>query len=222
MAMALKIVLASGSKRRRELITAFDAPVEIIPSAADERMARPGESAEDYVIQTATTKARDIARTIQSDSLVIGADTAVVMNGQILGKPVDDGEAREMLVELRGRPHRVLTGVTVIRTDTGTVASSVTSSEVVMRDYSDADIVAYVESGEPFDKAGGYAIQDPDFAPVQRLEGCYLNVVGFPVCEVKQLLDSLVVDVPLKPDWRAPEHCPDDCPIRLPNEVAVA
>ena len=83
-------------------------------------------------------------------------------------------------------------------------------------------VFAYVESGEPFDKAGGYAIQDTDFAPVERLAGCYLNVVGFPLCEVTRLFTAVGADVPLRSDWRAPQRCPGDCPVRVPSEVAVA
>ena len=124
-----------------------------------------------------------------------------------------------MLTALRGRSHRVVTGVTVSRD--GITASSVTSSDVAMREYADAEIEAYIESGEPFDKAGGYAIQDRVFAPVSALSGCYLNVVGFPLCEVIRLMAEVGVDVRLKPEWRAPERCPSGCPVRVGSEVAV-
>ena len=112
----------------------------------------------------AADKAGAVSSNGHSDALVIGADTSVVLEGRILGKPVDEAEAREMLTALRGRSHRVVTGVTVARY--GMTASSVTSSDVEMREYSDAEMEAYIESGEPFDKAGGYAIQDGRFAPV--------------------------------------------------------
>ena len=104
----------------------------------------------------------------------------------------------------------------------GISASSVTGSDVEMREYSDSEMEAYLESGEPFDKAGGYAIQDRGFAPVSTFSGCYLNVVGFPLCEVMRLMSEVGVDVRLKPDWRAPERCPSDCPVRVASEVAVA
>ena len=124
---------------------------------------------------------------------MIGADTSVVLEGEILGKPEDEAEARTMLTALRGRSHRVVTGVTV--SCDGMSASSVTSSDVAMREYTDAEMERYIESGEPFDKAGGYAIQDREFAPVSGLTGCYLNVVGFPLCEVMRLMSEVGVDV---------------------------
>lgn len=213
------IVLASESQRRREIIQALDAAVEIVPSGVDEPPPGQEESAEEYVANIAADKARAVASNGHSEALVIGADTSVVLEGKILGKPVDEAEARVMLTALRGCSHRVVTGVTVSRD--GDVASSVTSSEVTMREYSDTEMEAYIESGEPFDKAGGYAIQDPVFAPVSELTGCYLNVVGFPLCEVKRLIAEVGVDVRLKPEWRAPERCPSACPVQVANEVAV-
>lgn len=214
------IVLASESLRRREIIQALDSAVEIVPSRIDERPASPDEQAEDYVVSIATDKARAVAANGHLRALVIGADTSVVLEGKILGKPIDDAEAQAMLTALRGRSHRVVTGVTVSRD--GAAASSVTSSDVAMREYSDAQIEAYIESGEPFDKAGGYAIQDPVFAPVSALSGCYLNVVGFPLCEVKRLIAEVGVDVRLKQDWGAPERCPSECPVRVVSGVGTS
>ena len=220
MASEPNIVLASESQRRREIIGALDAAVEIVPSGIDEPPPGQDESAEEYVANTASVKARAVSSNGHSEALVIGADTSVVVDGKILGKPIDGAEARAMLTALRGRSHRVVTGVTVLRD--GAVASSVTSSDVAMRGYADAEMEAYIESGEPFDKAGGYAIQDRLFAPVSALSGCYLNVVGFPLCEVMRLMSEVGVDVRLKPEWRAPERCPSDCPVRVVSEVAVS
>ena len=214
------IILASGSQRRREIIGALDAAVEIVPPGVDERPARTDEQAEDYVVSIAAEKARAVTANGWTDALVIGADTSVVLGEKILGKPEDDAEARTMLTALRGRSHRVVTGVTV-RHD-GISASSATGSDVEMREYSDTEMEAYIESGEPFDKAGGYAIQDVGFAPVSRFSGCYLNVVGFPLCEVLRLMSEVGVDIRLKQEWRAPERCPSECPVRVANEVAVA
>ena len=214
------IILASGSQRRREIIGALDAVVEIVPPGVDERPAGPGEQAEDYVASIAADKARAVTANGHFGALVIGADTSVVLEEEVLGKPEDEAEAWAMLTALRGRSHRVVTGVTVALN--GNTASSVTSSEVAMRDYSDDEMQAYIESGEPFDKAGGYAIQDSDFAPVSMFYGCYLNVVGFPLCEVMRQLSDVGVDVGLNPEWRAPERCPSECPVRVGSEVAVA
>lgn len=219
MAFEPNIVLASESKRRREIIGALDARVEIIPSPVDERPPIPGEPAEEYVVHMALDKARSVRAGARTGSLVIGADTSVVLDEKILGKPLDESEARAMLTALRSRSHRVVTGVTVTRDGVG--AWSVTSSEVAMRAYSDEEMEAYIESGEPFDKAGGYAIQDDGFAPVSRLTGCYLNVVGFPLCEVVRLMSELGASARLRPEWRAPERCPSDCPVRAGSEVAA-
>ena len=213
------IVLASGSQRRREIIEALDAAVEIVPSGIGERSASPDEQAEDYVASIAASKASAVAANGHSGALVIGADTSVVLDELVLGKPEDEAEAWAMLTALRGRQHRVVTAVTVARD--GMATSSVTSSDVAMREYSDAEIEAFIESGEPFDKAGGYAIQDRGFAPVSALTGCYLNVVGFPLCEVMRLMTEVGANVGLKQEWRAPERCPNDCPVRVGSEVTV-
>ena len=213
------IVLASGSQRRREIIEALDAAVEIVPSGIGERSASPDEQAEDYVASIAASKASAVAANGHSGALVIGADTSVVLDELVLGKPEDEAEAWAMLTALRGRQHRVVTAVTVARD--GMATSSVTSSDVAMREYSDAEIEAFIESGEPFDKAGGYAIQDGGFAPVSALTGCYLNVVGFPLCEVMRLMTEVGANVGLKQEWRAPERCPSECPVRVGGKVAV-
>ena len=213
------IILASGSQRRREIIEALDATVEIVPSGIDERPASPDERAEEYVASVAASKAAAVMANARAGALVIGADTSVVLDEKILGKPEDDTEARTMLTALRGRLHRVVTAVTVSRD--GMATSSVTSSDVAMREYSDAEIEAFIESGEPFDKAGGYAIQDGGFAPVSALTGCYLNVVGFPLCEVMRLMTEVGANVGLKQEWRAPERCPSECPVRVGGKVAV-
>ena len=213
------IVLASESQRRREIIGALDAAVEFVSPGIYERPPYPGEDAEEYVRELSEEKALAVESNGHSETLVIGADTSVVLGEEILGKPVDEGEARAMLTALRGRSHRVVTGVTVVHN--GNAASSVTISEVTMREYSDAEMVAYIESGEPFDKAGGYAIQDRLFAPVSALSGCYLNVVGFPLCEVMRLMSDAGVDVRLKEDWRVPKQCPNECPMRVVSEVVV-
>ncbi len=220
MVLEPNIILASGSQRRREIIAALDAEVKIVSPGIDERPPYPGEDAEEYVNDLSQEKALAVESYGHSETLVVGADTSVVLGEEILGKPVDEAEAKDMLMSLRGRAHRVVTGVAVARK--GFLASSVTSSNVVMREYSNDEIEAYIESGEPFDKAGGYAIQDERFAPVSGLIGCYLNVVGFPLCEVMRLMSEVGVDMRLKQEWRAPERCPSDCPVRIANEAAVA
>jgi nucleoside triphosphate pyrophosphatase len=126
------------------------------------------------------------------DEVILAADTLVVADGEVLGKPANAEEARRMLYQLRGRSHEVLTGV-VLRASSGMRWGGVVSTEVVIRAYADAEIDEYVARGEPFDKAGGYAVQDEVFRPVQRLAGCYLNVVGLPLCAVVRGLTALGV-----------------------------
>jgi MAF protein len=124
---------------------------------------------------------------VPSDLRVLAADTEVELDGAVLGKPADDAAARAMLLALRARPHRVLTGLALA--DGDRIAwSSVVETTVWMRPYTDDEIAAYVASGRPRDKAGAYGIQDAAFQPVARIEGCYSNVVGLPLCEVRRAL----------------------------------
>jgi septum formation protein len=142
-------------------------------------------------VNVATAKAAEILA--EPDEIVVAADTLVVCDADILAKPAGPAQAREMLERLRGRPHHVLTGVSVRSADLEW--AGVVDTRVVMRKYTDAEVEAYIARGEPFDKAGGYAVQDQTFAPVERLDGCYLNVVGLPLCAVSAGLVSLGVDV---------------------------
>jgi MAF protein len=131
----------------------------------------------------------------EANEIVLAADTLVVDDRDILGKPAGPDDARRMLSRLRGRPHHVLTGVVVRTVDLQW--AGVVYTRVVMRDYSDADVEAYIGRGEPFDKAGGYAVQDELFQPVDRVEGCYLNVVGLPLCAVAAGLTALGMEATL-------------------------
>jgi MAF protein len=128
-----------------------------------------------------------------ADEIIVSADTLVVSDADILGKPTDAEQARTMLRRLRARPHRVLTGIALRSAEAHWLG--VVDTRVQMRSYSDADIEAYVMRGEPFDKAGGYAVQDDTFRPVEELVGCYLNVVGLPLCAVSAGLATAGVTV---------------------------
>ena len=202
------LVLASGSPRRRELIQGLDLPVELRVPPDDEGRPREGEPPERYVARVALDKARRV-RGGNGDTIVLGADTAVVLGREILGKPADQGDARRVLQRLRGRDHTVVTGVVALDTRSGRWHSTTKSTGVTMRRFSDDEIAAYVASGDPLDKAGGYAVQDEVFRPASAIHGCYLNVVGLPLCEVVTLLEKLDVPVRLKSDWRPPERCTD-------------
>jgi MAF protein len=132
---------------------------------------------------------------VRADELVIAADTIVVLGGDILGKPTDPDEATEMLRRLRGRPHLVYSGVSVWHPASRRLACELGESTVWMRDYTDGEIARYVDSGDPLDKAGAYAIQHPVFAPVSRVVGCWLGVMGLPLCHLGRALAQFGVVV---------------------------
>ena len=212
------LVLASGSPRRRELVRALDVPVEIRVPPEDEGRPHEGEPPERFVTRVALDKARSVNGEF-GDATVLSADTVVVLDRDVLGKPANKGDARRVLERLRGRDHAVVTGVVALDTRSGRWLSTTKSTGVTMRQLSDREITAYVASGEPLDKAGGYAVQDEVLRPASAINGCYLNVVGLPLCEVVTLLDRLSVRVRLRSDWRPPERC-EDCPLTQRVEAA--
>lgn len=214
-----RLVLASGSPRRRALMAAFKPPVDRIAPAGEEGPQRHGETPEDFVQRLSLAKAQEVAERA-AGSVVLGADTAVVFDGQVIGKPSGGPDATAILARLRGRTHRVVTGVTALDTESGHFHSSATCSDVAMRCYSDAEVDDYVRSGEPFDKAGAYAVQDPRFHPARNVTGCYLNVVGLPVCAVAMLLSRMGVEERIWPDWQPPSEC-TDCPLDDRGKVGV-
>ena len=185
---------------------AFVGPVRWVAPRYHETPPTDRESPEHYVRRLALEKAREVAgRT--PDALVLAADTVVVIDGNTLGKPADDTAAGVMLRRLRGRAHHVLTGLAAVDSASGAWQDSVKSTLVSMRRLSEEEIERYVSSGEPLDKAGGYAVQDPSFRPASGVEGCYLNVVGLPLCEVVTLLERMGADTPLQPCWAPPAEC---------------
>lgn len=182
----MTIVLASASPRRAELLRAAGFTFVVEPMDVDESVL-PGETPDAHVRRLARQKATAGAAR-HPGSAVIGADTVVVVDGRILGKPRDDADARAMLEELSGRTHQVYTGVAVARD--GHLRDAVDVSAVTMARLSAAEIAAYVESGEPRDKAGAYAIQGRAARFVEHLEGSFSGVVGLPVAVVHRLLIS--------------------------------
>lgn len=209
------LVLASASLRRRELAAAFDTPVRPFAPVGGEASRRNGETPEELVRRLALAKAREAAKQ-ESRGLILAADTVVVLDGDVLGKPSTPAEAGQMLARLRGCVHRVVTGVTVLDAESGQASFSARSTDVTIRRYSDAEVESYVASGEPFDKAGAYAVQDRSFHPAESVDGCYLNVVGLPMCDVATLLEQQGAGVRLRPDWSPPSEC-RPCPLR-PDE----
>lgn len=181
----MRIILASNSPRRRELLSQIGVIFEIIPSKFEENISGlpPAEMVEHF----AYMKAKDVASIVEEDALVIGSDTIVYLDG-IMGKPKSRKDAFDMLTRLSGKEHTVLSGVSVINTKTGEYLSDFESTRVKMKKLSSREIDAYIATGEPLDKAGAYAIQGIGSLFVERIEGDYFNVVGLPIFQLGKML----------------------------------
>jgi len=184
------ILLASNSPRRRQLLSLGGWAFNACSPDVDESLL-PGEDPSDYVVRLAETKVRAAVPQRSGEAYILGADTAVVDGDTLLGKPVDAQEAVSFLRRLRGHLHQVHTGIAVLRLADGMLLTDLCVTEVPMRDYSVAEIEAYVQTGDPLDKAGAYAIQHPQFQPVASMAGCFASVMGLPMCHVVRLLQSL-------------------------------
>jgi septum formation protein len=187
------LLLASASPRRRQIISRLELPfsVTIPPGDEDKAQAQYQGPIEGLACWTAMHKALMMLTLPEmANSLLITADTTVLLDDQELGKPRDAAHARELLQALRGRWHHVVTGVVVSTLIDGeiTLRGKSCTTPVLMRNYSDAEIDAYIATGDPLDKAGAYGIQHPQFQPTEKIDGCYLNVVGLPLCTLVPLL----------------------------------
>lgn len=201
------LVLASASPRRRELLAWLGVPFEVDPAEIDEPLPERHPRPERVARQLARHKAQVIAARRPAD-WVVAADTLVVLRGRLLGKPATADEARAMLRALRGRWHRVITAVVVAHGRRFVVDHAVTW--VRIRAYTDEEIEASIARGAPFDKAGGYAIQDPDLRPVEAWRGCYCNVVGLSIWLTWRLLQRSGYE--LGPPVETPAVC-RSCPL---------
>ncbi len=184
--IAGRLILASASPRRSELLRRMGLDFAVIPSGADEAL-RGGETPREHVLRLAEEKALAIARR-HPDAWVLGADTAVIVNGEILGKPQSVAEAREMLGKLSGREHEVLTGFSIVRQKTGTRIREAVESTVRFREIAGDELTWYTVSEEPYDKAGAYAVQGMGAFFIREIRGSWTNVVGLPLCEVVDAL----------------------------------
>ncbi|MBE0671146.1 MAG: septum formation protein Maf [Anaerolineales bacterium] len=193
------LVLASNSPRRRQLLALGNWDFVVNVADIDETQ-RAGETPREYVLRLAQEKALAVRDKANEDNIIIGSDTTVVLDDEILGKPVDEKDAERMLKQLRGRTHQVYTGIAFYRLKDGRMLSELSVTDVPMRDYSDDEIAAYIKTGDPMDKAGSYAIQHPDFQPVHSMQGCYAGVMGLSMCHVVRALQkfdlSPAADVP--------------------------
>jgi septum formation protein len=183
-----RLVLASNSPRRRQLLSLTGWLFSVSAANVDENLL-PNETPSDYVLRLAETKARAIKA--EADQIILAADTTVVDGTDILGKPQDEGEATEMLKRLRGHTHQVYTGIAVFRPRDGLLLKDLCVTDVPMREYTDEEIDAYVQTGDPLDKAGAYGIQHPEFKPVAQIDGCFASVMGLPVCHVIRLMRQM-------------------------------
>jgi septum formation protein len=181
-----RLILASNSPRRRHLLAQAGLNFSVIPSNVDEQKVSMSDP-NDCVRELAESKAMDISRK-HPDRWVIGADTIVIIEQQILGKPDSKDAARNMLRRLSGKTHQVYTGFCICCKREKRLFSDVVKTDVRFKELSDREIEWYIQTGEPFDKAGGYGIQGLGVFLVERINGSYTNVVGLPVCEVMSFL----------------------------------
>jgi MAF protein len=210
------LVLASASPRRRHILELLGIPFRVEAPAHEEPSSLDVNSNPVVLaMDLALAKARAVARHLSS-GLVLGADTIVIDGVDVLGKPASEEEAISMLGRLKEKTHSVVTGVALIDVSTGAEAVRNKTTQVIMRAYNDKEIAAYVRSGDPFDKAGAYAIQHEEFDPVASIDGCYFNVVGLPACTVMAMMQTQgtlqphVGDIPCRSS---------DCPLRWKQPV---
>jgi nucleoside triphosphate pyrophosphatase len=189
----MKLILASSSPRRAEILRDAGIEFEVRPAHVEESPA-PGETPEAMVARLAEQKALAIVRELGGNAgvcVVLGADTAVVADHELFGKPESANSARSMLQALSGRTHRVLTGICLIRIPDMARRTAIETTEVTFAPVTREEIDDYIRSGEPMDKAGGYAIQGRAGRYITRIDGCYFNVVGLPLARLYVLLGSL-------------------------------
>ena len=188
------VILGSGSPRRRELLEQANLPFEVIVSDAPEVITK--EEPKEAVQELAALKAKAVAKQTQKEGLIIGADTIVVLDGKILGKPSDEKEAASMLNALQGRSHQVYTGVALICREKGaqSLRTFYEKTEVTMYPMSDREISEYVATGEPMDKAGAYGIQGRAGIYVKGICGDYNNVVGLPISRLYHEISDFLKD----------------------------
>jgi MAF protein len=204
------LILASASPRRRAFIELLGLDYVVEPADIDEPDPDHVDSPEAFARALARAKVSVVAMRNQGTP-VIAADTVVSLENRLLGKPAGPEEAVAMLRELRGRAHEVTTGIAVAGSD-GRLLLDATTTRVTMRPYGDDEIAASIRAGTPFDKAGGYAIQDDSFLPVAHFDGCYCNVVGLPLALTIKLLREIGIDPPVSEPFKLLPYCLS-CPL---------
>jgi septum formation protein len=198
-------VLASASPRRVQLLAVLGLTFQTDVSAIAENLSGPHD-AESLARDLALAKARVVSPR-HPRQIVLAADTLIAFRGRLMGKPLDADEAVAMLRSLRGAWHRVITGVAIINAETGEELVAAEITRVLMRWYTDDEIAAYVASGDPMDKAAAYAIQHRGFHPVEKLDICYTNVMGLPLCTTRELLNQAGVALPVQGESLRSRRC---------------
>lgn len=201
------LTLASASPRRQELLRLTGWKVVTRPAEVEERQ-EPGETPENMTRRLAVAKARATV-----GELVLGADTVVVRDDEVLGKPADEVQARLMLQALRGRSHQAVSSIALVSTNGRTLATDTCVSDVPMRKYTDEEIEGYLASGSPLDKAGAYGIQDGGFQPVSMdgMQDCFANVMGLPLCHLVRSMRRLGHEPPADVPAACQAHTGYDC-----------
>lgn len=185
-----KFVLASKSPRRKELLTNIGMTFEVKESDFDETTVSKDLAPDLYVKELAMFKAMSLIKQVEKDTLVIGADTVVVLDGKILGKPCGRHDAMSMLASLSGRVHSVYTGICVARSNDAKAVATCVKTDVYFKKLTVDEIEYYVDNFQPFDKAGSYGIQEYAGVFVERIDGDYFNIVGLPVCKLNQIIND--------------------------------
>ena len=193
---AYKVILASSSPRRRELIEFLGIPVDFVVPEYTEEPPYESENPSSYAVRMSESKVLVSSEDQESGTIIIGSDTVVSINSVILGKPRNHGHAEYMLRLLRNEEHDIHTALSVLWKDKHQLTSTKVITGVRMRNYSDMDISRYIASGDPMDKAGGYAIQNKEFHLVENLEGCYASAIGLPLCYLTETLTKIGVQLP--------------------------
>ena len=202
-----EVVLASASPRRRALLSDLGIDFRVAPSNIPEDP-EPGETPERMVRRLSREKALAVAEQESADSgYYVAADSTVVLDGESIAKPADADDARAMLTRLRGTAHQVTTGITVYDAATRRCVTESHTADVLMRDFSYAEMEQSITSGTPMDKAGAYAIQDDEFRPASLQHGCYSNVMGLPACRVVEILAEMGCKLPDRAHMTVPPGC---------------
>ena len=189
------LLLASSSPRRKQLLESAGLKPLVRPVDVPEPVL-PDESGMEMVRRLAAEKAQAALESYSEGALILAADTTVLHAGRVIGKPADEAEAVEMLMELRQGSHRVITAITLAERSSGKMMTAATTTDLFMRHYDRQEVERYVAGGSPLDKAGAYGIQDENFMPVDmaRFQGCFTNVMGLPLCSLGLMLERLNID----------------------------